>query len=188
MKILTGSCLKELIAVLFISAFFVLLTGCSNVSASENTNRVIKWFDCFDGDNVSTEHPVEYSLEEFPGVTFRCDSEKMEAVTESGAVTLYTGWPVASTFFYDLNGDGKPELCSSVCWGFGAVDERLAVYDYTAGELYELSGRFDFDYKFNSDGDSLIIEKRRYNQPEIIESGEAELADGIIRIKCQETA
>lgn len=119
------------------------------------------------------------------GVTFRWHGDHLEAVTDEETVTLYTGMPIWSVYFYDLTGDGKPEICSTISLGSGMVDNRIIVYDYAGGASYELSDRCNFDYVLNIQGDSLIVEKRAYMQDEIIESGELVFLDDTIQIKAE---
>ena len=127
----------------------------------------------------------EYNLEEFSGVTFRWKPEQLEAVTDKGIVPLYNGMPIWSVYFYDLTGDGKPELCSTLSFGSGIVDDRIIIYDYAGGVSYELSDRGNFDYALNMQEDSLIVEKRVYMQDELVESGELIFLNDTIQIKTE---
>ena len=109
----------------------------------------------------------------------------MEAVTDEETVTLYTGMPIWSVYFCDLTGDGSPEICSTISYGSGIIDNRIIIYDYASGASYELSDRGNFDYMFNMQGDTLIVEKRAYMQHENIESGELVFLDDTIQIKTE---
>jgi len=131
-----------------------------------------KWFDALHGDEMVWDGMREINLDEFPGVTFRWFSEKLEAVTEKETITLYTGMPIWSVFFCDLNGDGKPELCSSTSLGSGLVDNRFIIYDYANGVSYEKSDRGQYDYTLNLKNGKLIVEKRGCMQEELAASGE----------------
>ena len=66
--------------------------------------------------------------------------------------------PIWSVYFYDLTGDGNPELCSTISFGSGIIDDRIIIYDYAGGASYELSDRGNFDYVLNMQEDSLIVE------------------------------
>ena len=127
----------------------------------------------------------EYDLEEFPEVTFRWSAERLEAVKGSEITPLYNGMPVWSVYFCDLTGDGKPELCSTLSFGSGIVNDQILVYDYADATGYELSDRGNFDYVLTVQEDSLIAEKRAYQEDALIESGELVLSDGILQIKPQ---
>ena len=153
-----------------------------NRSAS-NSGSVIKWFDCLNGDEIVADDVREYHLDEFPGVTFRCHYEYMEAVNGEKTDVLYTGMPIWSVYFYDLTGDGNPEICSAISFGSGIIDNRILIYDYAGGSSYALSDRGNFDYIFNMKEDSLVVEKRVYMQDELIESGELAFLDDTIQIK-----
>lgn len=108
-----------------------------------------KWFDFFNGDDVLWDEVRVTTLPEFPGVTFRCSSEALEAVTEGETVTLYHGMPIMSVYFCDLNGDGLRELCSTVSFGSGFIDERIYAADYANNAVHELSDRFHYNYRIS---------------------------------------
>lgn len=127
----------------------------------------------------------EYNLDEFSGVAFRWHSEQLEAVTDKGIVPLYNGMPIWSVYFYDLTGDGNPELCSTLSIGSGIIDNRIMIYDYAGGASYELSDRGNFDYVLNMQEDSLVVEKRVYMQNELVESGELVFLDDTLQIKTE---
>ena len=110
----------------------------------------------------------------------------MEAVTDKESVTLYVGMPIWSVYFYDLTGDGNPELCSTISIGSGIIDNRIIIYDYADGASYELSDRGNFDYVLSMQDDSLIVEKRVYMQDELVESGELVFLNDTIQIKTDE--
>ena len=171
-------------------ALFLLLAGCKEVPVSEsseplNSNNVIKWFDCLNGDEMAWDGVKEYDLDEFSGVTFRWHPERLEAVADGTTIPLYDGMPIWSVYFYDLTGDGNPELCSTISFGSGIIDDRIIIYDYAGGASYELSDRGNFDYVLNMQEDSLIVEKRAYMQDELIESGELVFLNDTIQIKTE---
>ena len=166
------------------------LAGCGEASVSEsnesaNSNRVIKWFDFLNGDEMVSDDIKEYNLEEFSEVTFRWSYTALEAVTDEETVSLYTGMPIWSVYFYDLTGDGHSDICSTISCGSGMIDNRIISYDYIEGAGYVLSDRGNFDYVLNMQEDSLVAEKRAYNQDEIIESGKLIFLDDKIQIKTE---
>lgn len=172
-------------------ALSMLLASCGTTPVSEssaptNANSVIKWFDCLDGD--VWEDIKEYHLDEFPGVTFRCNQYQVEAVTDGETIPLFYGMPVCSIYFYDLTGDGNPELCSTIGFGSGIVDARIIVYDYAGGASYELSDRGNFNYTLYMKEDSLVVEKHgEYDtQYALVESGKLVFLNDTIQIKTEE--
>lgn len=178
------------IAIILCLAFSIPLASCGKVPLSESnkaseTDRVSKWFDCLNGDEMVWDGVREYTLEEFPEVTFRWRLERLEAVTDRETVPLYYGMPIWSVYFCDLTGDGKPELCSTLSFGSGIIDNRIVIYDYADGTSYELSDRGSFDYILNMQDDSLIVEKRIYMQDELIESGELVFSNDTIQLKTE---
>ena len=182
--------MRKIIAVMICFALSMSLAGCKKAPVSansepSNSDSVIKWFDCLHGDEVVTDDVREYHLDAFPGVTFRCHYEYLEAVTEEETVTLYTGMPIWNVYFYDLTGDGNPEICSTISFGSGMIDNRILIYDYAGGASYELSDRGNFDYVFNMQKDSLVVEKRVSMQDELVESGKLVFLDDTIQIKAE---
>lgn len=84
-----------------------------------------------------------------------------------------------------MTGDGKPELCSTLSFGSGTIDNRIIIYDYAGGVSYELSDRGNFDYVLNMQEDSLVVEKRVSMQDELVESGELVFLNDTIQIKTE---
>ncbi len=179
---------KKIIVLAFCLVFVIPLTGCRKTSEKSEvakSNAAVKWFDCPNGDEMVWDGIKEYNLDEFSGVTFRWHSEQLEAVTDKGIVPLYNGMPIWSVYFYDLTGDGNPELCSTLSIGSGIIDNRIMIYDYAGGASYELSDRGNFDYVLNMQEDSLVVEKRVYMQNELVESGELVFLDDTLQIKTE---
>ena len=165
--------MKKIILPTLFFLFSFLLISCGEISISESnelsdSDHVIKWFDCLNGDEMV--------------VTFRWRPEQMEAVIDKEVVPLYEGMPIWSAYFCDLTGDGIPELCSTLSSGSGMIDNRIIIYDYAGGASYELSDRGNFDYILNMREDSLVVEKRVYMQDEMVESGELVFRDDTIQI------
>lgn len=184
---LKGTIMKKIILPTLFFLFSILSISCGEISISESnglsdSDHVIKWFDCLNGDEMVWDDVKEYRLEEFPGVTFRWRPEQMEAVTDKEVVPLYEGMPIWSVYFCDLTGDGIPELCSTLSFGSGMIDNRIIIYDYAGGASYELSDRGNFDYILNMREDSLVVEKRVYMRDEMVESGELVFRDDTIQI------
>jgi hypothetical protein len=183
--------MKRILYVLSILVLLLSLFGCTGSTPTENNNpqdlnKASKWFDCLHGDEMKWDDTREIKLDAYPGVTFRCSSEKIEAVTEEETLELVYGMPVWNVYFCDLTGDGKPELCSTISFGSGMIDTRIIVYDYTEKTSYELSDRGNFDYALQMRDGSLIGEKRVYLKDELLESGELVFQNDTIQIKAEE--
>ena len=182
--------MKKITIIILCLAFSIPLESCGKAPISESneaseTDSVTKWFDCLNGDEMVWDEVREYTLEEFPGVTFRWKAEQLEAVTAKETVPLYNGMPIWSVYFYDLTGDGNPEFCSTLSVGSGMIDNRILIYDYANGTSYELSDRGNFDYVFNMQDDSLVVEKRIYMQDELVESRELVFSNDTIQLKTE---
>ena len=152
----------------------------------DEINSVIEWFDYLETpDEMKWDGSLEISLTEFPDVTFRWTSGEMLAVKGSKSTSLYTGMPIWNAYFCDLTGDGLPELCSTISWGSGMIDNRVIIYDYANGVSYELSDRgyFDFTLRFHEADGYLYVDKRKYNTDELVETGRLVFKNNSIQIE-----
>ena len=152
----------------------------------DEINSVIEWFDYLETpDEMKWDGSLEISLTEFPDVTFRWTYGEMLAVKGSKSTSLYTGMPIWNAYFCDLTGDGLPELCSSISWGSGMIDNRVIIYDYANGASYELSDRgyFDFTLRFNEADGYLYVDKKKYNTDELVETGRLVFKNNCIQIE-----
>lgn len=159
--------------------------------AEEQGALVTKWFDYLEApDEMNWDGGLEINIPEFPNVTFRWYPEKMETVTEREIIPLplYTGMPIWSAYFCDLTGDGLPELCSSLSFGSGIIDERIIIYDYANGISYELEERGTFDYilRLNDSDGQLYVDKKNYNSNELVTSGRLVYEDNCIQVESVE--
>ena len=152
----------------------------------DEINSVIEWFDYLETpDEMKWDGSLEISLTEFPDVTFRWTYGEMLAVKGSKSTSLYTGMPIWNAYFCDLTGDGLPELCSSISWGSGMIDNRVTIYDYANGVSYELSDRgcFDFTLRFHEADGYLYVDKKKYNTDELVETGRLVFKNNTIQIE-----
>ena len=152
----------------------------------DEINSVIEWFDYLETpDEMKWDGSLEISLTEFPDVTFRWTSGEMLAVKGSKSTSLYTGMPIWNAYFCDLTGDGLPELCSTISWGSGMIDNRVIIYDYANGVSYELSDRgyFDFTLRFHEADGYLYVDKKKYNTDELVETGRLVFKNNTIQIE-----
>ena len=152
----------------------------------DEINSVIEWFDYLETpDEMKWDGSLEISLTEFPDVTFRWTSGEMLAVKGSKSTSLYTGMPIWNAYFCDLTGDGLPELCSTISWGSGMIDNRVTIYDYANGASYELSDRgyFDFTLRFHEADGYLYVDKKKYNTDELVETGRLVFKNNCLQIE-----
>ena len=152
----------------------------------DEINSVIEWFDYLETpDEMKWDGSLEISLTEFPDVTFRWTYGEMLAVKGSKSTSLYTGMPIWNAYFCDLTGDGLPELCSTISWGSGMIDNRVIIYDYANGVSYELSDRgyFDFTLRFHEADGYLYVDKKKYNTDELVETGRLVFKNNTIQIE-----
>ena len=152
----------------------------------DEINSVIEWFDYLETpDEMKWDGSLEIGLTEFPDVTFRWTYGEMLAVKGSKSTSLYTGMPIWNAYFCDLTGDGLPELCSSISWGSGMIDNRVIIYDYANGVSYELSDRGYFDFTLRQDHQDgrLYVDKTKYHTDELVETGRLVFKNHCIQIE-----
>lgn len=139
-----------------------------------NGTSAVRWFDCLEGDEYPFAGVRETVLDEYEGVVFRCDSDKLEALYADRTEVLFTGMPILNVYFCDVTGDGNPDICATISVGSGIIDERILVYDFADGSLYELSDRGKYDYELYIQDDILYVAKSEYNvddnQGKVVES------------------
>ena len=158
----------------------------AQVTGKDSITRATKWFDYLAApDEMDWSGRLEINLPEFPEVTFRWYPEKIEAVTSDGITPLYTGMPIWNTYFCDLTGDGLPELCSTLSFGSGMIDNRVIIYDYANGVSHTLEDRGNYDYtlRLNDSDGRLYAEQKIYNSEELVASGPLVFQDGRFRIE-----
>ena len=155
-------------------------------AANQRESSVVKWFDYLEApEEMNWDGRLEIDLPEFPDVTFRWYPGKVEAVTEAGIIPLYSGMPIWSVYFYDLTGDGLPELFSTLSFGSGLIDSRICIYDYANGASYELADRGYYDYMLrldNRDG-CFYVDKKIYGSDELVLSGRLVFSGGYFHIE-----
>lgn len=158
----------------------------SDDPSDKQESRAVKWFDYLEApEEMTWDGYLETDRPEFPDVTFRWCSGKMEAVTETGIVELYSGMPIWSVYFYDLTDDGLPELCSTLSFGSGIIDERIIIYDYANGASYELADRGYYDYTLRLDNEDgcLYVDKKVYRSGEYVSSGRLSFSGKYLHIE-----
>ena len=81
---------------------------------------------------------AEIRPEYWPGVTFRWTQDAVSAIRDGQETVLYSlGVIISNVYLTDLNGDGYPELCSTLVDG---NYKFIVVYDYENGLPYALKG------------------------------------------------
>jgi len=138
-------------------------------------------------DGVSLSRDMT-QLPEFPGVTFRWTGGSITAVTEDGETTLIQGMPTWNAYFCDLNGDGFREVCATVWYGSGLIDQHILVYDYHNSALHELWDRGVHDYFLRLAGDRLWAVEQSYGDGAVLRSGPLVLTESGLDIRAETPA
>lgn len=147
--------------VLILCAVLFLTCAC----ASKPSKTVVTLVDYFDSRNMPS-NSIEKDLPEFPGVVFRWSSSEFAAIKDGVKTVLVQGMPVWSVFAADLNGDNLPELCATISFGSGVIDNRVIIVDYANDKLYEISARMQYDYHLSNHDNKLIIIRNPYSNPD----------------------
>jgi len=161
-----------------------LFYGHQDLVMLEN-NSAEKWFDYLEApDKMPWDRSHEINLPEFPDVTFRWSYGEMVAVKGSEITSLYTGMPIWNTYFCDLSGDGRPELCSSLSWGSGMIDNHVIIYDYANGVSYSLEDRGASDYTLRQDESDgqLYVDKRSHVGGGLLSTGRLVFEDDCLQV------
>ena len=132
------------------------------------TSEAEKLFDFSDG-GMRWDDSIEFELEEFPDIQFTWDSANLTAAEDGRERVLFSGMPIWSVYFCDLNGDGKREIISGISVGSGIIDDRIIVYAPANGRLYTLADRFNCDFAPLIDESGTMcysmIKTRTYSEP-----------------------
>lgn len=146
-------------------------------------SRATRWYDSLRGDGfLKQDESREIRIDEYPGVLFCCTSMNMTAEENGEETPLYSGLPIMNVYSCDLNGDGKPELCSTVSIGCGFVDYRVMVYDYAKRARYELSDRWLYHYVLTMQEGKLYVEKSYSASEDVLESGLLVIRDDALQV------
>lgn len=149
---------------------------------------VTKWFDYTSSpSDMDWDGELVTELPQFPGVTFRYTPEQITAQGwkfEGRVLPLITGMPIWNGYFCDLTGDGMPELCATLSWGSGIVDNRVMVYDYANGTCYTMEGRGKYDYtlRYSQEDGLLYVDAKPYGEDTVAASGPLVFRDGCLQI------
>ena len=152
--------------------------------SSPAPTSVTKWFDYLQyPDEMKWDGSLEINLPEFPDVTFRWSYGEIVAVKGNETTSLYTGMPIWNTYFCDLSGDGLPELCSTISWGSGMIDNRVIIYDYANGASYSLEDRGVSDYTLRQDetDGQLYVDKTAHVGGGLLSTGRLVFEDNCLQ-------
>ena len=155
------------------------------IKVAKKASTVTKWFDYLEAPNeMKWDGSIDINLTEFPDVTFRWSSGEIVAVKGNEITSLYTGMPIWSVYFCDLTGDGLPELCSSLSFGSGIVDNRVMIYDYANGVSYSMEDRGVTDYilRQNESDGQLYVDKKAHMGGGLLSTGRLVFEDDCLQV------
>lgn len=121
-------------------------TGCGKEKTEDvPAGEPVRLFD-FSNGGMRWDDTIEFEMEEFPELKFTWSSANIALIEDGKESVLFSGMPIWSVYFCDLNGDGKREIISGISAGSGIVDNRIMVYDCANSKLYTLADRFNCDF------------------------------------------
>ena len=133
------------------------------VQVDWQTQRVYQWQDYYRKDYpFGEDFELHLALADFPDTEFIWRDMSIYAAENGEECALLGGMPLWNAFFTDLNGDGYPELCSTVSFGSGIIDDHIIVYDHHNQTHHTLNARFSFDYSLYLEDDVLYVRKVPY--------------------------
>ncbi len=159
----------------------VSLEGQPEAAAQEESAPAYTWVDHYGEDTAWEAEKLTLTLPEFPDVMFTYTPGEIRIAGMSGVNKLaysMPGMPVWNAYFADLTGDGVPELCATVSFGSGMVDEHIEVFDAATWEHYALWNRGEYDYALSADGGVLTVRRRPYHGWSDMETGTLRFIDG----------
>ncbi|WHH59310.1 hypothetical protein [Petroclostridium sp. X23] len=135
-----------------------------------------KWFNYYFHEQMPWARSLELELPEYPDTVFQWTPYEVKAIDADGEKTLFSGMPVWNVYLADITGDGLPELCATVSFGSGIIDERITVFDYATGNTYDLNDRMYYDYALYLDNGRLMVKQTKYPDPQSDTLATGELA------------
>ncbi|MBR6475378.1 MAG: hypothetical protein IKS98_08000, partial [Lachnospiraceae bacterium] len=151
----------------------MLIGGCSKSGNTDekdkNDNPVASEIPVLSATPISTATPMpsvspEQEEDKYIITGAELDAEVVEAFNEYiCAHTVSMGrFLIDKYYYYDVTGDGKPDLVDSVTYGSGIVSTGLFVYDIENKQGYQLQERGDYDYWVDSVKDGVLYIKKAY--------------------------
>lgn len=127
---------------------------------SPDAGKAQLWFDT-ESEKTDKEHQLQ--LPQIPGKVFKRNANQIMVAKNDGEnEVLVEGVQLRNGYYYDLSGDGVPEICATVTMGTGIVDSRVWVYDPVAARDYMLEDRLRFDYSLSLEDGVLTVTQRKF--------------------------
>lgn len=121
------------------------------------------------GDSYNTDMRIEFEMGEFEGKVFGIDSGELylRSSEDPGEIINVIGGPgcyvnLRATYLYDLNGDGKREICTAISLGSGIVHDFVWVRDFFNDKEYVLSKRGETNYSLEKRDGELYLMSWKY--------------------------
>lgn len=143
-----------------LTAALLLVAGVTAVFATVQAESPVPgarpWID-YAEDQIPWGTRQTLELEEFPGTVFTWTPDRVTAREGEEETELFWGMPVQNVFLTDLTGDGLPELCATIHYGYGLIDQHVVAYDHAAKARYTLWDRGHHDYVLSLEEGELLV-------------------------------
>ena len=151
-----------------ILTFAMLIIGCNK---SDNTGETDK------PDNITVSDTPAVSANPVPSVSLKTEEEDKYRISgedlDREVVRAFKDYIYEHTasmgriiideyYYFDVTGDGKPDLIKSVTHGSGIISTGIFVYDIENKQGYQLQERGDYDYWVDSVKDGAVYIKKGY--------------------------
>ena len=165
----------------------MLITGCNK---SDNTGETDK------PDNTTVSDTPAVTTTPMPSVSLKPEEEDKYRISgedlDQEVVRAFKDYIYEHTasmgriildeyYYFDLTGDGKPDLIKSVTHGSGIISTGIFVYDIENKQGYQLQERGDYDYWVDSvKNGAVYIKKGYFGRRSMYDGavGKLELVDG----------
>ncbi len=154
------------VAAAVVAAVCLLTNPIEDNVYSKVEGSAVKWFDFLEsGEELQLNMELAFTIEDFPGVTFRWTPEKIEAISDKGTETLITGNTIWNAYFCKRNKYSKPELCVTISEGDGEPITGVRCYDYERGhDWITRSEEYDYIYRYDEKNGLLYLDRYEHGE------------------------
>ena len=155
--------------VLIITAIILAIIGVISLFVTLFSQEKDPWKDYYGSDEV---YNIELTreIEDFPGTEFVWSAGSVGTKLTNGVDPFILGFPVWNVFFYDVTGDGKDDICTTVSVLENDIEsERIVIHDYQNKRGYEVSDPGNFNFRLTEKDGKLAAIKTSISDDSSVE-------------------
>ena len=156
--------------VLIITAIILAIIGVISLFVAIFSQEKDPWRDYYGNDEI---YNIELTreIEDFPGTEFVWSAGSVGTRLANGRVEpIIYGFPVWNVFFYDVTGDGKDDICTTVSVLENDIEsERIVIQDYQNKRGYEVSDPGNFNFRLTERDGKLTAIKTSVSDDSSVE-------------------